>query len=237
MSIDLVIISAHAADYVWRSGGTIARYRQMGKTVQIVSLSYGERGESGELWKRGLGLPEIKQIRRAESQRAADILGAPIQFMDWDDYPLQVDAARLMELVALLRRWNPSVIVTHGKHDPFNPDHVTTANVVHQASVLSLAPGVMPELPTCAQPRLFGFEHHQPELSEFYPDVIIDITEGYDVKRQAMECFETQRHLIEYYAMRAAMRGNHARRVSGNANFRYAEAFTRDYPLVGSELL
>lgn len=237
MGTDLVVISAHAADYVWRAGGTIARYVQMGKGVRIVALSYGERGESGELWKAGKHLAEIKDIRRAESQKAADILGAPIQFLDWDDYPLTIEHDRSLELVRMLRAWQPTVILTHGDHDPFNPDHVTTARAVHQASVLSIAYGVLPDLPVCKQPRLFGFEHHQPELSEFHPDVIVDISEAYDLKRQAMDCFQTQRHLVEYYAMRAVTRGNHARRISGDASYRHAEAFTRKYPLVGAELV
>ena len=237
MATDLVVISAHAADYVWRSGGTIARYVQQGKSVQIVALSYGERGESAELWKQGRTLAAIKAYRREESQRAAEILGAPILFLDWDDYPLDIHHERILEIVRYLRAWRPAVILTHGPNDPFNPDHEATASAVHRASVLSIAHGVLPEVAVCQQARLFGFEHHQPELSQFHPDVIVDITDAFEQKQQAMECFQTQRHLIEYYAMRAVIRGNHARRVSGNGAYRYAEAFVRSYPLVGEELL
>lgn len=236
MATDLVVISAHAADYVWRSGGTIASYVQQGKSVQIVALSYGERGESAELWKRGGTLASIKAHRRDESQRAAEILGAPISFLDWDDYPLQISDERILRLVELLREWRPSTILTHGPHDPFNLDHEATATAVHRASVLSIAHGVLPDLPVCKQPALFGFEHHQSELSQFHPDIIVDITDVFEKKRAAMECFQTQQHLIEYYAMRAAIRGNHARRISGTGTYRYAEAFMRSYPLVGGEL-
>jgi 4-oxalomesaconate hydratase len=237
MSTDLLVVSAHAADYVWRSGGTIAKYVQDGKRVQIIVLSYGERGESADLWKRGGTLESIKVHRREESQRAADILGAPVIFLDWDDYPLIIGPDRILELVKYLRQFQPINILTHGPHDPFNPDHETTAEAVHRASVLSIAHGVLPELPVCKQPRLFGYEHHQPELSAFHPDIIVDITDAFERKRQAMECFQTQKHLIEYYAMRAAIRGNHARRVSGNGRYQYAEAFMRWYPLVGGELI
>lgn len=233
----LLVISAHAADYVWRSGGVIAKYVKEGKKVQIVTLSFGERGESADLWKSGKNLEEVKEARREESSNAAKVLGAPVKFMDWDDYPIKIDDGRLMELVKLIRELQPENILTHGRKDPFNMDHETTADVVHKASILAIARGVMPEIPVCRQPRLFGFEHHQSELSEFYPDVIIDITDVFEIKRKAMECFQAQKHLIEYYSMRASMRGNHARRVSGLPDSQYAEAFTRTYPYVGSEFL
>ena len=42
----VLVISAHAADFVWRAGGAIALYADRGYHVRIVCLSYGERGES-----------------------------------------------------------------------------------------------------------------------------------------------------------------------------------------------
>ena len=152
----LLVISAHAADFVWRSGGVIAKYVKEGKSVKVVCLSFGERGESAELWKRGLSLEEVKNARREESSRAAEVLGAPISFMDWDDYPLRIDDSRLMQLVKLIRESQPQAILTHGRTDPFNMDHEATANAVHNASILAIAQGVMPDLPICNQPRRYS---------------------------------------------------------------------------------
>lgn len=233
----LLVVSAHSADYVWRAGGVIAKYVKMGKKVQIIALSFGERGESGELWKQGKDLDEIKAARKEESSMAARILGAPVTFLDWDDYPLRITDERLTELVKLLRQYQPENIVTHGKHDPFNMDHETTADAIHKASILSIARGVLPDVPICKQARIFGFEHHQPELSQFYPEVVIDISDVFEIKRKAMECFQTQSHLIEYYTQRAFLRGNHARRISGIQDYKYAEAFLRTYPYVGGEFI
>lgn len=233
----LLVVSAHAADFVWRAGGVIAKYVKMGKKVQIIALSYGERGESAELWKQGKTLGEVKTARREESSKAAQILGAPVRFLDWDDYPIRITDDRLIELVKILREYQPENIVTHGRKDPFNTDHETVADAVHRASILSIARGVLPEVPVCKQPRIFGFEHHQSELSEFYPDLVIDITDVFDIKRKAMECFQAQSHLIEYYSERAFIRGNHARRISGIQDYKFAEAFMRTYPYVGGEFL
>ena len=47
-----LVISAHAADFVWRCGGAIALHQSLGYEVTIACLSFGERGESAKLWKQ-----------------------------------------------------------------------------------------------------------------------------------------------------------------------------------------
>ena len=37
----MLVVSAHAADYVWRAGGTIAKYIKGGAEVHVVVLSFG----------------------------------------------------------------------------------------------------------------------------------------------------------------------------------------------------
>ena len=68
-----LVISAHAADFVWRCGGAIALHAQLGYAVTVVCLSFGERGESAKLWKQqGMTLDKVKAARRAEAEQAAD---------------------------------------------------------------------------------------------------------------------------------------------------------------------
>ncbi len=68
----VLVFSAHAADFVWRAGGTIALYASRGHRVRILCLSFGERGESQGAWKEpGMTVERVKEIRRAESERAA----------------------------------------------------------------------------------------------------------------------------------------------------------------------
>ena len=62
-----LIISAHAADFVWRCGGAIALHAQMGIRVTVACLSFGERGESAKLWKEGKNLDEVKAAIRAHT--------------------------------------------------------------------------------------------------------------------------------------------------------------------------
>jgi 4-oxalomesaconate hydratase len=55
-------------------------------------------------------------------------------------------------------------------------------------------------------------------------------------KRAAMAEMKAQKYLQTYYTERADHRGNHARRSSGNAEIRQAEAFQRVTPQVVSAL-
>ena len=87
----LLVVSAHAADFVWRAGGAIALYSSRKARVRVLCLSYGERGESQGLWKKeGMTLEKVKQIRHEEATKAAEVLGAEIRCFDAGDYPLKV---------------------------------------------------------------------------------------------------------------------------------------------------
>lgn len=238
---NLLVVSGHAADFVWRAGGTIAKYVKNGANVKVIVLSFGVRGESNDLWNtKGQTVENVKKIRREEAQQAANCLGVTqIEFWDFDDYYMDLnDNERINRLATAIREFKPYHIISHGAKDVFNPDHDAVSQFVFKASVLAISNGVnLNDLPIIKQTRLFGFEPHQPEICDFKPEVIIDITESFEMKKSAMECFKAQKHLIEYYSVRAFTRGNHARRISGKNSYEYAEAFSRFFPYVGEELV
>jgi 4-oxalomesaconate hydratase len=120
----VLVFSAHAADFVWRAGGAIALYASRGCRVRILCLSYGERGESQGAWKEaGMTVERVKEIRRLESEKAAHLLGAEVQFFDAGDYPLRPTDDLIKALVQEYRAGTPVIVLTHAYHDPYNPDH------------------------------------------------------------------------------------------------------------------
>jgi 4-oxalomesaconate hydratase len=233
----LLAIGAHAADFVWRSGGALALTAESGGTASVLALSYGERGESGELWKEeGQTVENVKRIRHGEAERAAEALGASFRCLDLGDYPLVVEGAALATLTDAIRELAPDVIVTHTDRDPFNPDHPVAFEAVERARALAAGAGVESAFETIRPPELLLFEPHQPELCNFTPTTFLDITPVMERKRAAMAEMKAQRYLQEYYGQRAEQRANHARRVSGNREIRFAEAFQRYLPQVTAEL-
>lgn len=237
MSRRILVIGAHSADFVWRSGGAIAKATENGGVARVIALSYGERGESGELWKEeGQTIENVKKVRHGEAERAANILGADFRALDMGDYPLQIDGDALIRIGDEIREFAPDVLVTHTDTDPFNPDHPVAYAAVDRARSLAAGAGVSSAFKTIKPPQLFLFEPHQPELCNFTPNTFVDITSVYEKKLAAMAEMKAQAYLQTYYAERAAHRGNHARRASGNQEVRYAEAFQRMIPQVVSEL-
>lgn len=239
---NVLVVSAHAADFVWRSGGAIAKYVKNGANVHLVILSYGARGESNDLWNvEGQTLENVKETRKGELLAAAKCLGLSedkVDIWDYQDYHMDITEERMEQLTRKIREVQPHIIISHGPRDAFNPDHEAVSKFVFDAAVLSTSNGVRLEgTKTCKQAKLFGFEPHQSEISSFNPDVILDITDVYEQKKEAMACFKAQGHLISYYGYKAELRGNHARRCSGNNSYKQAEAFSRFFPLVGEELL
>jgi 4-oxalomesaconate hydratase len=231
------VIGAHSADFVWRAGGAVAVAVENGGTAEVIALSYGERGESGELWKQESQTVEnVKRVRHAEAEAAAAALGATFRCLDLGDYPLQVDADGLTTIADAIREFAPDVLITHTDRDPFNPDHPIAHAAVDRARGLAAGAGVQSAFATIAPPALFLFEPHQPELCNFTPTTFVDITSVIDRKRAAMAEMKAQQYLQTYYAQRAEQRGNHARRASGDSNVRFAEAFERVIPQVVSEL-
>jgi 4-oxalomesaconate hydratase len=233
----LMVIGAHSADFVWRAGGACAVTTTGGGEAHVIALSYGERGESGELWKQeGQTIENVKTIRHGEAERAAAALGASFECMDMGDYPLNIDADRLNLISEKIREFAPDVLITHTDTDPFNPDHPVAYAAVNRARSLAAGAGVSSAFKTITPPVFYLFEPHQPELCNFIPNTFVDITDAIDAKRRAMQEMKAQKYLQTYYDQRADHRGNHARRSSGNQDIRQAEAFQRVTPNVVSAL-
>ncbi|MBR1671791.1 MAG: PIG-L family deacetylase, partial [Fretibacterium sp.] len=195
-------------------------------------------GESNDLWKQPAQTAEgVAAIRKAESMKAAEHLGIQdIDFWGLEDYPIRLGAQEEDRMLMIIRSFRPDIILTHDKNDVLNPDHNSVHSFVWRLSIMSNSSGVETEgFKATRQMRLYGFEPHQTELSGFVPGSFIDISDVYEQKVAAMQCFQAQKHLIKYYTDRAAMRGNHARRLSGDSSIQYAESFANFFPVVDGE--
>jgi 4-oxalomesaconate hydratase len=233
----LLVVSAHAADFVWRAAGYIAVATAAGGVVHVLCLSFGERGESPGAWRQaGMTLDRAKEIRKAEAREAGDVLGAAMHFLDKGDYPLPGGEAIVLELAELMRELQPDVILTHSRADPYNPDHPRAADLTLRARAAAQALGRESPHPPLGAPPVFRFEPHQSEMCEFVPDVLVDITAVFDRKLAAMSAMRSQEHLVRYYHALAERRGVQAVRNGGADTIRYAEAYQRVFPQVSGVL-
>jgi 4-oxalomesaconate hydratase len=235
----VVVVSAHAADFVWRAGGAIARCAEDGGTVTVLCLSFGERGESGALWKAAdATLESVKATRAEEATAAADALGAEVVFFDAGDYPLRATDELVDGIVAQLRRLQPTLLLTHAERDPYNLDHALTHEIVLRARMVAQAAGLPDRsTPPLGAAQVMAFEPHQPEQCGFVPNRFLDISSVFERKQAAMKCMDSaQGHLIEYYEDLARRRGVQAVRNGAPRSVTHAEAVQQVFPTVGSTL-
>ena len=236
-----LIVSAHAADFVWRCGGAIALHAELGYNVTVACLSYGERGESAKLWKEGKSLQEVKDIRKGEAEAAAKALGVHdlVEF-DLGDYPMDFTRETRFKLVDVMRAVQPSFIMSHSKWDPYNSDHMQTTQIVLECRATAQAWGHNPGEKVLGAPQVYLFEPHQTEQMGWKPSVFLDITPVWEKKRAAMEHMNGQVHLWDYYTRVAQQRANHFKRnsggMSGGRDCKYAEGFESIFPRTVDEL-
>jgi 4-oxalomesaconate hydratase len=237
-----LVISAHAADFVWRCGGAIALHAAKGYDVTVVCLSYGERGESAKLWKQpGMTLEQVKSARRKEAEKAAQSLDVhDLISMDLGDYPLNLDQDKKFQLVDIIRKVQPSFMLSHSQYDPYNTDHMYATQVALECRMIAQAWGHNPGEKVLGAPQLYLFEPHQTEQMGWKPDTFLDITPVWEKKRAAIEAMEGQEHLWEYYTRLAQNRANHFKRnsggQSGGRDCKYAEGFQSIFPRTVDEL-
>lgn len=237
-----LVISAHAADFVWRCGGAIAAHAELGYNVTVLCLSFGERGESAKLWKHeGMTLDKVKDNRRKEAEEAARALGVhDLVCHDLGDYPLELDREDKNRVVDVIRKVQPSFMLSHSKYDPYNTDHMYATQVALECRMIAQAWGHNPGEKVLGAPQLYLFEPHQTEQMGWKPDTFLDITPVWDKKRAAIECMQGQEHLWEYYTRVAQQRANHFKRnsggQSGGRDCKYAEGFESIFPRTVDEL-
>jgi 4-oxalomesaconate hydratase len=237
----LVVIAAHTGDFVWRCAGAVALHTQLGHRAVIICLSYGERGEAAKLYADPtMTQQKARVMRRVEAEQAATVLGAEIEFFDGDDYVLHTNEAMLDRAVAILRDVQVGFILTHTRDDPANIDHVTASRFALQARMSAQAIGRSggkaigaPEIHgmTIGAPQVYCFEPHQSELCNFKPDTLLDISEVWDKKWQAIQCIKRQPLMWEHYKNVAIQRGAVARGRPA-----YAEAYQRLFPTTVRQL-
>lgn len=236
---DILVVSAHAADYCTRAGGTLITYANMGYSIHIIALTCGTHGESAGYWKTNPTgtYEECASIRKQESTEAAKKIGATIEFLDWDDYPLTIDATRTRFLISRVLEIRPEIIFTHFTTDPTNPDHAITGNAVVMACNSASQLGALPNTKAQYYPNIYFFEPTVPmsEFNQFSPDFYIDVSSVHEEKIEAIKQFACQPQLKDFYIHFARHRAFQAR-VWTKLDIEYAEGFKRFSPYVGTQL-
>ena len=123
----LLAFGAHPDDIEFGAGGIIAQETRAGRRVHFVVCSRGETGTNG-----------TPRQRTAEAQKAAQLLGATIEFITLDgDAHLEIKAAHAIKLAGIIRRVKPGIMLAPTVAQNQHPDHWRLGTLVRDATRLA----------------------------------------------------------------------------------------------------
>ena len=177
MTVDALVIGAHPDDIELIAGGTIAKLVTLGKRVAAVDLTRGETGTRG-----------TPEIRRREAEKAAEVLGLTERIcLDMGDCGLENSRENRIKLMQTIREFRPVIVMCHHWED-LHPDHCKAGEMMKDI----MYPSGMANFPARGDPYrpnevLFFMGHFT-----FEPSFIVDVTDCFDKKREAIKCYQSQ---------------------------------------------
>lgn len=194
--VDVLAIVAHRDDAELLCGGTLLRAVDRGRRAGVLDLTAGERATHGS--------PEL---RREEARRAARIMGLSIRVnAGLPDAAITNDRASRMRVASLIRACRPRVVILpwrRGRH----PDHRLASELGRDACYLAgLHRYARKRDDDGAKGDEEPVEPHRPHKILYSlafredpvkPTFVVDITEQFDRKMEAIRSYESQFEGVE----------------------------------------
>jgi LmbE family N-acetylglucosaminyl deacetylase len=221
---DVMIVAAHPDDAEFGAGGVVAGWTKKGKQVVYVVCTNGDKGTSD----RSVKPDQLAKIRKREQTAAANVLGVrEVKFLGYSDQSLEDTPQFRKEIVRLLRRYRPQIVVTCDPYRRYlwHRDHRITGQVTLDA----VFPYARDHL---AYPDLLaeGLEPHKVREIWFWASEDInhrcDVTDTFDLKIAALDCHESQMREYGNARVKEWVRGR-CREMAKGEDFELAEGFHR----------
>ncbi len=192
----ILVVLAHPDDPEFFLGATIARWRQAGHSIAYCLLTRGDKGTTDA----GMDPRELMRVREKEETAAAAVLGVQsIEFLDFEDGYLVSNLAARKEVVRVIRRHKPDILVSCDPTNYFpnenyinHPDH-RAAGQISLDAVFPAAGNPMFFRELLEEEGLLPHAVKEVWLSVTHqPNVAIDVTEYWDQKIRALYEHKTQ---------------------------------------------
>jgi bacillithiol biosynthesis deacetylase BshB1 len=182
MKLDILAFGVHPDDVELGCAGTIMAAIDQGKKVGIVDLTRGELGTRG-----------TPSTRTQEAAAAAKIMGVQVrENLDMADGFFVNDEAHQRKIIALIRKYQPDVILANAPEDR-HPDHGRSAKLVSDAAFLSglrKVETIYEGITQTAWRPAYTFHYIQDRFIQ--PSFVIDITSYMERKMEAVLAYGTQ---------------------------------------------
>ncbi|QDV29879.1 4-oxalmesaconate hydratase [Planctopirus ephydatiae] len=182
----ILVIGAHPDDCELKAGGICALYRQAGHEVTFVSVSCGNAGH------HRMKPRELAEMRKAEAEAVARLMGIRYIIMGQNDGEILPTLELRQKMIALIRREQPDLVLTHRPND-YHPDHRGTSQVVADAAYLLIVPNIVPEAPALREnPVIMYLSDNFQKPTPFEPAVVVDVTPVFESILDQLACHACQ---------------------------------------------
>lgn len=177
LKLDILAFAAHPDDVELACGGTVIKHTQLGKKVGVVDLTRGELGTKG-----------TPATRKEEAENASQILGISVrENLGLKDGFLSEDEESLKAIIKAIRKFQPEVVLCNAITDR-HPDHGLAGKMVSRACFLS---GLI-KIDTGQEAWRPKVVYHYIQDRYIKPDMVVDITEQFEKRMEAVMAFKTQ---------------------------------------------
>ncbi|GAB6929993.1 bacillithiol biosynthesis deacetylase BshB1 [Paenibacillus sp. JCM 10914] len=222
--LDILIFGAHADDAEIGMAGTIAKHVSAGLAVGICDLTQAEMSSNGTV-----------DNRMQEANHAAKVLDLTVRTnLGLPDRGLFVTPEHVERITAEIRKHAPSIVFAPYWEDR-HPDHVACSRLVEEAVFNAKLRRYMPDTPSIKVDELYFYFIN--DLGQ--TDLVVDVSEQYSVKEQALACYRSQFQKIEQDAVATPLTEGYIERVRARDSLLgarrlipYAEGFATKSPYV-----
>jgi len=184
--LNIIAFGAHPDDCDAKFGGTAALFAKMGHKVKFVALTNGDAGHQSQ------GGGALGKRRRAEAQRAGEILGITYDVLDNHDAELIPTLHVRHQVIRKIREWDADIVLGLRPND-YHPDHRNAGVVVQDAAYLVIVPNVTPDTPPLKKNPVFLYmKDHFQKPYPFSKDIAVIIDEVVDQKIEALAAHDSQ---------------------------------------------
>lgn len=182
MKLDILVFAAHPDDAELACGGTILSQIAKGYKVGIIDLTRGELGTRGSA-----------EIRANEAVAAAKVLKISVrENLGFADGFFVDDKEHQLEIVKKIRQYQPEIVLANAVSDR-HPDHGRASKLVSNATFIAGLARVPSELyGKIQQPWRPKNIYHYIQSNHIKPDFVVDISEFFDQKMEAIRAFASQ---------------------------------------------
>jgi LmbE family N-acetylglucosaminyl deacetylase len=201
----LMVVGAHISDAENMAGAAMLKHKRAGWDVTIVHVTAGEKGHPT------LPAEEYIKMRHADAEASAAFIGANVEILPYKDGELLVTEESCWLVADLIRRYRPTVLLTHWRGS-FHQDHNYTHDIVKNALFKAGLPAFKREHPA-HYPRAVFYAENWEDMEGYSADVYLDVTDVFDdylklLKTHALmrERYASFRY-YDYYEALGQMRG------------------------------